>query len=419
MAREYHYVGLDVGSAKVKVVIGKYDPNTDQLSIIGTGESNASGLRKGVIVDIEEAVSSISRALDHAERMTGLSLDHAAVSINGPQITTLSSHGVIAVSRADGEITEHDLLRVVDASQALQLPMNKEILHVIPQYFSVDGQAGIKDPVGMSGIRLEVESTIIQVSSPYLRNLHKCLRQAGIEADELILAPLAAAHSCLTKRHKEIGSVLIDLGAGTTGVVVYEEGQLLLSSVLPIGQAHVTNDVAIGLRTTVDTAEKVKLKYGMADPEGLRKDSEIKLSEFDGNEDEAVSRRHLIEIIEARIDEILAAVNKELKKINRDGQLPGGAVLVGGGANLPGIVEYAKEKLRLPVTLGNPQSVVSSIIDKVSDPQFATGVGLVLWVAEEDVRQGVGHAIPWNLGKKIGSHPAVSRVKSWFKNFLP
>lgn len=419
MAREYHYVGLDVGSAKVKVVIGKYDPNTDQLSIVGTGEAQSAGLRKGVIVDIEEAVSSISRALDHAERMTGLSLDHASVSINGPQITTLSSHGVIAVSRADGEITEHDLIRVVDASQALQLPMNKEILHVIPQHFAVDGQGGIKDPVGMSGIRLEVESTIIQVSSPYLRNLHKCLKQAGIEADELILAPLAAARSSLSKRHKEIGSVLIDLGAGTTGVVVYEEGQLLLSSVLPIGQAHVTNDVAIGLRTTVDTAEKVKLKYGMAEAGGLRKDSEIKLSEFDANEEGVVSRRHLVEIIEARVDEILGTINKELKKINRDGQLPGGAVLVGGGANLPGIADYAKEKLRLPVTLGNPQSVVSSIIDKVSDPQFATGVGLVLWVAEEDTKLGGTQALPWNIGRKISSHPAVSKVKNWLKTLLP
>ena len=222
MAREYYYVGLDVGSAKVKVVVGKYDSSTDQFSIVGTGEGSSSGLRRGVIVDIEEAVSSISEALDHAERMTGLNLDHAAVSVNGPHIQAIASHGVIAVSRADGEITEHDLVRVVDASQTVQLPMNREILHVIPQYFAVDGQTGIKDPVGMSGIRLEVESTIIQVASPYLRNLQKCLRQAGIEVDELVLAALASAQSAISKRHKEIGSVLIDLGAGTTGVVVYE-----------------------------------------------------------------------------------------------------------------------------------------------------------------------------------------------------
>ncbi|OGE85591.1 MAG: cell division protein FtsA [Candidatus Doudnabacteria bacterium RIFCSPHIGHO2_02_FULL_46_11] len=418
MPREHYYVGLDVGSAKVKVVVGKFDPNTDQLSIVGTGEAPSAGLRRGVIVDLEEAVSSISQALDHAERMTGLSLNHAVVSVNGPHINTINSHGVIAVSRADGEITEHDLLRVIDASQAMQLPLNKEILHVIPKHFAVDGQGGIKDPVGMSGIRLEVESTIIEVSTPYLRNLQKCLKQVGLEVDELVLSSLASANSCLTKRHKEIGSVLIDLGAGTTGVVVYEEGQLLLASVVPIGQAHVTNDIAIGLRTTVDTAEEIKLKYGHTDPESLRKDSEIKLSEFDANEDEMVSRRHVVEIMEARIEEILSSVNKELKKINRDGQLPGGVVLVGGGANLPGIVDYAREKLRLPVVVGNPSSTLSSVIDRISDPMYGTGVGLVQWVAEEDLRHG-SSGLGLSLGKKIADNPGVSKLKSWFKSFLP
>ncbi len=418
MSREHYYVGLDVGSAKVKVIVGKFDPNTDQLSIIGTGEAPSAGLRRGVIVDLEEAVSSISESLDHAERMTGLNLDHAAVSVNGPHINTVNSHGVIAVSRADGEITEHDLLRVIDASQAIQLPLNKEILHVIPRYFAVDGQGGIKDPVGMSGIRLEVESTIIEVSSPYLRNLQKCLKQTGVEVDELVLAPLASAHSCLSKRHKEIGSVLIDLGAGTTGVIVYEEGQLLLAHVLPIGQAHVTNDLAIGLRTTVDTAEEVKLKYGHTDPESLRKDSEVRLSEFDNNEDEVVSRRHIVEIVEARIDEILANVNKELKRINRDGQLPGGAVLTGGGANLPGIVEYAREKLRLPVTIGNPAHSLSTVLDRVADPSFATGVGLVQWIAEEDIRHG-RLSMGSGLRKKILDYPGLGKLKDWFKHFLP
>ena len=416
MSREHYYVGLDVGSAKVKVVVGKFDPNTDQLSVIGTGEAVSAGLRRGVIVDLEEAISSISQALDHAERMTGLSLDHAAVSVNGPHIDTINSHGVIAVSRADGEITEHDLLRVIDASQALQLPLNKEILHVIPRYFAVDGQAGIKDPIGMSGIRLEVESTIIEVSSPYLRNLQKCLKQTGLEVDELVLAPLAATHSSMTKRHKEIGSVLIDLGAGTTGVVVYEEGQLLLASVIPIGQGHVTNDLAIGLRTTIDTAEEVKLKYGHTDPESLRKDSEVKLSEFDANEDEVVSRRHVVEIIEARVDEIFANVNKELKRINRDGQLPGGAVLAGGGANLPGIVEYAREKLRLPVTVGNPATALSTVLDKVSDPRFAAGVGLVQWFAEQDLKHGSSGRV---LSRRMAEVPGFEKLRDWFKNFLP
>jgi cell division protein FtsA len=344
-------------------------------------------------------------------------VDHAAVSVNGPHINTLSSHGVIAVSRADGEITEHDLLRVIDASQTVQLPMNREILHVIPQYFAVDGQAGIKDPVGMSGIRLEVESTIIQVSSPFLRNLQKCLKQAGVAVDDLVLSSLASAHSSLTKRHKEIGSVLIDLGAGTTGVVVYEEGQLLMASVIPIGQAHVTNDLAIGLRTTVDTAEEVKLKYGAAEAEALSKDAEIKLSEFDPNEESVVSHRHVVEIIEARVAEILEAVNKELKKINRDGQLPGGAVLSGGGANLPGIVDYAKEKLRLPVVLGNPLANVTGLVDRVKDPSYATGVGLIQWLAEDDTKQGEAN-MGWNMGK-LADNAVVAKLRAWLDNFMP
>ena len=416
MAREFHYVGLDVGSATVKVAIAKFDQAANLLSIVGVGEASSQGLRKGVIVDLEDAVSSISEALDHAERMTGISVDHAVVAVNGPHINTVISHGVIAVSRADGEITEHDLLRVIDASQTVQLPPNREILHVIPQYFIVDGQAGIKDPVGMNGIRLEVESAIIQVASPFLRNLHQCLRRAGVEIDELVLSSLASAQSTLSKRHKEIGSVLIDLGAGTTGLTVYEEGQLLLSSVVPIGQAHVTNDIAIGLRTTLDTAEEVKIRYGVADPEDLRKDSEIHLSEFDTSEEGVVSRRHLAEIMEARIDEILSAVNKDLKRINRDGQLPGGAVLVGGGAKVPGIIEYAKEKLRLPVVVGNPSSSLSSVIDKVSDPTFATAVGLVQWLAEEDAKSG---GLNWNVGRKMMDNEAFKKLKTFLRNFLP
>jgi cell division protein FtsA len=419
VSREHHYVGLDVGSAKVKVVVGKYEPMTSQLSVIGVGEAPSNGLRRGVIVDLEDAVSSISEALDRAERMTGISIDHAIVSVNGPHVSNLISHGVIAVSRADGEIMEHDLLRVIDASQTVQMPPNREILHVIPQYFVVDGQAGIKDPVGMSGIRLEVESNIIQVSSPFMRNLQQCIKRAGLEVDEMVLSPLASAQSCLTKRHKEIGSVLIDLGAGTTGIVVYEEGQLLLASVIPVGQAHVTNDIAIGLRTTVDTAEEVKLAYGHVDPESLRKDSEIRLSEFEPNEDGVVSRRHMVEIMEARIDEILSLVNKELKKINRDGQLPGGVVLTGGGAKVPGIVEYAKAKLRLPVSLGTPAQSLSSVIDKVSDPMYSTALGLIEWIAEEDSKHGGSSGAGWNISRSVSDNPILKQIKEWLKAFLP
>src|SRR3989338_8912881 len=229
MGKEQIFIGLDVGSSQIRTVVGKQESEMGLPSIIGVGESPSSGIRRGVIVDIDEAVSSISESLEKAERMTGLTLDHAVVSVGGAQITSMESHGVVAVARADGEITENDVIRVVDASQAISIPPNREILHVIPKTFTVDGQTGIKDPVGMSGIRLEVDTQIIQASVPFIKNLTKCILQAGLEIDDLVLAPLASAQAVLNKKQKELGVVLIDLGGGTTGLVVFEEGDLAAS----------------------------------------------------------------------------------------------------------------------------------------------------------------------------------------------
>src|SRR6185369_10744817 len=259
MAREQIFVGLDIGSANIRVVVGKQESDLGAPSIIGVGEAPSAGIRRGVIVDIDEAVSSISEALEKAERMTGLTLDHA----------------VVAVARADGEITESDVVRVVDASQAISIPANREILHVIPKNFTVDGQTGIKDPVGMSGIRLEVDCQIIQASVPFIKNLTKCIMQAGLEIDDLVLSPLAAAQAVLTKKQKELGVAVIDLGGGTTGMVIFEEGDLVTSTILPVGSMHITNDLAIGLRTSVDTAEKVKLQHAYAEVKEVKKDSDV------------------------------------------------------------------------------------------------------------------------------------------------
>src|SRR5258708_2063489 len=282
---------------------------------MGGGEGLCTGIGGGVIVDIDEAVSSIAEALEKAERMTGLSIDHAVVSVGGAQITSQESHGVVAVARADGEITESDVVRVVDASQAISIPANREVLHVIPKNFTVDGQTGIKDPVGMSGIRLEVDSQIIQASVPFIKNLTKAILQAGLEIDDLVLAPLAASQAVLTKKQKELGVALIDMGGGTTGMVVFEEGDLVTTTILPIGSMHVTNDLAIGLRTSVDTAEKIKLQYGHAETREVKKDVEIDLSKIDKQEEGRVSSKHVAEIIEARLEETFDLINKELKKI--------------------------------------------------------------------------------------------------------
>lgn len=415
MPREHIYVGLDVGTSQIRVIVGKQESELGSPSIIGVGEAPSAGIRRGVIVDIDEAVSSISEALEKAERMTGLSIDHAVVSVGGAQITSQESHGVVAISRADGEITESDVVRVVDASQAISIPPNREILHVIPKTFTVDGQSGIKDPVGMSGIRLEVDCQIIQASVPFIKNLTKCILQAGLEIDDLVLAPLAAAQAVLTKKQKELGVVVIDLGGGTTGLVVFEEGDLVTSNILPIGSMHVTNDLAIGLRTSVDTAEKVKLQFAQAQAREVKKDTEIDLSKIDRQEEGKVSTKHVAEIVEARLEEIFDLINKELKYIGKDGQLPAGAILTGGGAKLPGIMELAKKQLRLPVIIGLPGSV-TTVLDRVDDPSFATAVGLVLWAHE----YLLGSSRNVNkFAKSVLENDTVNKMRKWFKSFLP
>ena len=267
----------------------------------------------------------------------------------------------------------------------------------------------------MSGIRLEVDSQIIQASVPFIKNLTKCILQAGLEIDDLVLAPLASAQAVLNKKQKELGVVLIDLGGGTTGLVVFEEGDLAASTILPVGSMHITNDLAIGLRTSVDTAEKVKLQYGHAEAREVKKDVEIDLAKIDKQEEGRVSIKHIAEIIEARLEEIFDLVNRELKRINRDGQLPAGAILTGGGAKLPGVVELAKKHLRLPVSLGLP-GTVTAVLDRVNEPQFATAVGLVMWANEYLL--GSSRTVN-KFARKFLEHESVNKMRKWFKSFLP
>ncbi len=416
MPKEQYIVGLDVGTASVRVVQAKFDAERQAFSIIGASEVPAAGIRRGVIVDIEEAVSSISSALEKVERMTGVPVETANVSIGGSHISSVSSHGVIAVSRADGEIMENDIVRAIDASQVISIPQNKEVLHVFPKSFTLDGQTGIRDPLGMSGIRLEVDTIIIQAGLPFVKNLTKAIMQAGLEIEDLVLAPCAAAESVLSKRQRDLGVVLVDLGAGTTSVAVYEEGDLLHTAVIPIGSMHITNDIAIGLRCSIETAEKVKLMYGHADPKLVSKEEEISLATIDPAEEESTLRSYVVEIIEARLEEIFNYVTAELKKVNRDGKLPSGVVLTGGGSKLPGIVEFAKKQLRLPAVLGKPQNV-STIIDRVDDPAFATVAGLVLW--GDKFNAGSAKTRGAGMLKGLLDSPNVAQLRKWLKSFLP
>ncbi len=416
MSKEQYIVGLDVGTSVVRVVQAKLDQQSGGLSIIGASEVASSGMRRGVIVDIEEAVSSISSVLEKVERMTGVPVVSANVSVGGNHISSLASHGVIAVSRADGEITENDIVRCIDASQAISIPQNKEVLHVFPKTFTLDGQTGIKDPLGMSGIRLEVDTIIVQAGLPFVKNLTRAIMQAGIEIDDLVLAPCAAAESVLGKRQKDLGVCLLDLGAGTTSLAVFEEGDLLHTAVLPVGGMHLTNDIAIGLRCSIETAEKVKLRYGHCDPKAVSKEEEIDLSKLDPSEDQGTTRGYVVEIIEARLEEIFSMANSELKKIQRDGKLPSGIVLTGGGSKLPGVVDFSKKHLRLPSALGKPQNV-TTVIDRVDDPSFATASGLVLWGGK--YTSAGGQARLGDMVKNLMSSQNMAKIRKWFKSFLP
>ena len=417
MAKEYVSVGLDIGTSMIRVVVGKSSDEVKTPSIIGVGEAQSGGLRKGVIIDVEEAVSSIAAALEKAERMTGIPIDHAVVSVGGAHVNSLESHGVIAVSRADGEITEADIIRVVDASQAISIPSNREILHVIPKTFTVDGQAGIKDPLGMSGIRLEVDSQIIQASVPFIKNLTKCVARAGLDVDDLVLSPLACAQAVLSKRQKELGCILINIGGGTTGLAVFEEGELMHTNILPVGASHITNDLAIGLRTSVDTAETVKLEYGIAQKQGISKSEEIDLSKVNQAEEGKVARQQVAMIIQARLEEIFDLVNKELKSIGRDGQLPAGAILTGAGALLAGMVDLAKKELRLPVQIGVPKNI-STVIDRVDEPGFCTAVGLVLW-GNEYIKSTPASQTLKRFTSKLLPDLVRDKVTGWFKSIFP
>jgi len=373
-------VGVDIGNTKVCTIIGE-KMSDGTLEIIGAGLAPVSGLRRGTIVDIDEVITAISSSLEEAERMSGIPIEKAYVSISGSNVFSTSSRGVIAIGRADGEITKEDVARALEAARAISLPPNRDIIHVIPRSFIVDGQEEIRDPVGMTGVRLEVDAHVVSASTPTVKNLLKCAYQAGLDVEELVLSSLASARALFSGKQKEIGVMLLDIGGGTTDIAVFEEGEVLHTAVLPVGACHVTNDIAIGLRTSIDIAEKVKIDYGTALPALVPEREVIDISEIDPTlEPTKISRRYVAEIIEARMIEILVMARDELKKIGRDGLLPAGVVLSGGGSKIPGIIDLAKDNLRLPVQVGIPYEA-KGIIDKekIDDPVYSTAIGLALW----------------------------------------
>ncbi len=405
---------LDVGSHKIRTVVGTIDEQTNQIQVIAMGFAPAEGIRKSMIVDIEEAVRSISSALEDAERMAGEPINQVFIGMGGHHLDSTNSKGVIAISHPSGEIMEEDIDRALEAAQAVAIPNNRRILRIIPKTFSVDEQSGIKYPVGMTGIRLEVDAHIVTGMTPVVKNLEKCVLHSGVDIIDIIPNALAASEAILSKRQKELGVIVVDIGCGSTNLAIYEEGTILHSQVLPIGGENVTNDIAIGLKTSVDIAEKIKIEFGTTKPESIDSKEQIDLSLISKIDLQQVSRKTLAQIMEARYLEIFGMVEKVLQDIGRDGMLPAGVVLTGGSAKAAGIVDMAREKLKLPVQIGMPQSI-EGLTEKIEDSSYSTALGLLVWASRY---QSQGVNMNFNLSK-IDFSRATDTLKSWFKNLMP
>jgi len=419
MSRSNYYVGLDIGSSNIRAMIAEEISEEELPRVIGIGAVPSEGIRRGSVVNIDAVAKAVNGALEQAERMAGHPAETVVVSVSGTEIACQNALGVIAVGRADGEVARDDMARVLEEVQTrLTLPLNREIIHVIPKDYRLDDQKNIKDPLGMHGVRLEMNALVVSDSTSHLKNISRSLEQAGTNPDSFVVEPLAAAEAVLHEKQKELGTVLINMGGSTTSLAVFEDGDLLHLAVLPVGGAHVTNDIAIGLRTSIEVAEAVKLHYGTALPREVTKKEEIDLGVIDSQEEGLVSRHHVAEIIEARLEEIFLFVNTELKNIGREGLLPGGVVLTGGGALLPGIVELAKETLRLPAQIGYPKPL-GGILDQVDNPQFATTIGLIL-LAQTTGTEKKGFSVHGVFGTlPEGMQSFMSKAKHWSQRFLP
>ena len=395
-------------------MIVKMNGEGQKPEIIGAAVSASNGLRRGVIVDMEETIDNVKVAIQRAGAMAGVSIKRAYVSVSGLHVNTQTSKGVIAVSRVDNEISQSDIDRVIKAASVVILPQNREIIHVIPKNFIIDGVEYVKNPLGMKGVRLEADVVIVDGLSPYIRNLVKCVNENNIEVAGLVYAPLASAMAVLDKNQKEYGVVSVDFGGGTSTLTVFEESELLHCAILPIGSRHITNDLAVLLRTSMDVAERIKLEHGStSDLEDMRKRGDIDLSSIVGEENFVIPKKQLFKVIDARTHELFDIVNNELKKVPKNGILPAGVVLSGGGVNLPGLLLLAKEKLRLPVRVANSIHF-DGVSDVVSDPTFSVAMGLVLWGIKQEFD---GH------GQKSSdffmNEGWAKKVGGWLKNFLP
>lgn len=431
MAKDRIVCGIDVGSSKIATLISSVDEN-GKIILIGVSSTVSKGVKKTQVVDIEEAVGAITESVEAAERMAGYSISQAFVSLGGPQIESVNQHAVVAVSEPEGEIKESDIRRVNDAARAIPLPSSREILHVIPRTFTVDGQEGIKDPIGMTGVRLETETHIITGSATSMRNLVKCVSRVGIDVTELVFSGIAAAIAVLSDTEKELGVVLVDIGGETTDVVIFIDGSVAYSSVIPIGARHITSDMAVGLRVSLESAEKIKLSLSKLPKIPALSDrlEEEKSSNNKKKEEEAIdvkalglvedvqkiSRKAVVDgIIKPRLQEIFKYVGKEIKKSGFGAQVPSGLVICGGGAQTIGVLDQAKYVLGFPARVGTIEGL-SGLVEEIDSPGFATAAGLILYGATQNV--------PGQLHLPVlsGSLPLKGMIQKGIdlvKSFLP
>lgn len=433
MAKDKIICGIDVGSSKIATLIASVDEN-GKINLIGVSSTHSKGVRKNQVVDIDEAVAAITESVEASERMAGYSISSAFVSLGGPQIESINQHAVVAVSEPEGEIKQSDIQRVNEAARAIPLPSSREILHVIPRTFTVDGQEGIKDPIGMTGVRLETETHIITGSTTSMRNLVKCVSEVGIDVDELVFSGIAASIAILTDTEKELGVVLVDIGGETTDVVIFIDGSVAYSSVIPIGARHITSDMAVGLRVSLESAEKIKLFLGKIQKTPaiaeLKEEQEVKTAVSKKKEDEVldikslsigediqrISKRSVVDgIIKPRLQEIFKFVGKEIKKSGFGTQIPSGLVICGGGGQTVGVLDQAKYVLGFPARLGSIEGL-AGLIEEIDSPSFASAAGLILYGST----QGSSRTI--HIPVFSGSLPIRGMIQKGIaivKSFLP
>lgn len=411
---------IDMGSSKIATLVSQVatDPITGETSIniVGASQTESRGIKKGQIVDIEEAVEASITSIEGAERMAGYNLDSAYVSIGGAHIHSQNSHGVVAVSDPNGEITDGDVDRAIEAASAVSLPVSREAIFVVPREFIVDGEAGVKDAIGMSGVRLEVDTHIVSAASAALKNVKKAVGEVGIRIEEMVFSGIASAEAVLTSTEKELGCVLIDVGGGTTSIAAYIDGAIAYSGVIPIGAKNVTNDLAIGLRVSLETAEKIKIALSEKRKKDIDEADELDLAALNITEIKKISKKTLTEgIIRPRLNEIFSMVKIELEKEGIINRIPSGAIITGGGAETAGVADSAKRVLSLPVRIGLPKGV-GGLIDDVITPSFSTCVGLLLYGAKA---KPIENLTSFSKKMKLPSVGVLGKIVDGIKNLLP